>query len=162
MRLFVTSFALLLTACNFTARESVQDFLARNGGAVRGSVTSLPYTPEPTRVDYDAAQLRDPFIPIAAPAHPAHPYVRRGHTLEAYALDALRMVGTVRLGNAIFALVRAPDGVVYQVKPGDGVGQDFGVVLEVADDRLTIVEKVIDSSEPAERSVVIRLSGPAV
>lgn len=162
MRLIILSVALMLTACDFTGRESVQDFIARSGGVVRGSVAPLPPTAEAVHAGYGGAQLRDPFVPAVAPARPPHSYVRKGHPLEAYALEALRMVGTIRVGNATLALVRGPGGTIHQVKPGDGIGQDFGVVLQVTDERLTIVEKVIDSAEPAERTVEIRLSGQRV
>lgn len=66
--------------------------------------------------------------------------------LEKYALGALAMVGTFRDFDtaALWALVKAPDGIVHKVQPGNYVGENFGEILGITEERIDILEIVPD------------------
>lgn len=62
--------------------------------------------------------------------------------MEDYPLDALRMVGTLSRGNQSWAIIQAPDGIVYRVKNGDHMGQNFGMVTDITEENVKLVELI--------------------
>lgn len=119
-----------------------------------------PYLPYP----YEAGTLKDPFayatFVVDAMARqqqrqdvdplfdsgPQPDLDRPREELESYALGALRMVGTFRdfATNDLWALIRAPDGVVHRVREGNYVGQNFGEIYAVREQSIDIQEIVRD------------------
>lgn len=99
--------------------------------------------------EYTADTLRDPF---SAPlgnrdgSGPRPDPNRRKEALEAFPLDALRMVGTIGTGPSTVALVLAPDKVTYRVRVNNYLGQSDGRVASVSADRVEIVELVSDGA----------------
>jgi type IV pilus assembly protein PilP len=82
---------------------------------------------------------------------------RRREPLEAFPLDAITMVGTLQRPNLRFALLRA-DNVVYQVKVGNYVGQNFGIVTRIDENDVAIKEVVQDAAgEWVERATTLQL-----
>ncbi len=82
---------------------------------------------------------------------------RRRESLESYPLDTIVMVGELQRGPSRFALLRA-DGIVYQVKLGNYVGQNFGIVTRIAENELTLKEVVQDAAgEWVERTSTLQL-----
>jgi len=67
--------------------------------------------------------------------HPKEP-------LESYPLDAMRMVGTIGLGNAIEGLIKDPDGVIHRVHVRNYLGQNNGKITGIAEDHIDLVELV--------------------
>ena len=100
-------------------------------------------------IEYTADGLRDPFsAPVGSrdAAGPRPDPNRRKEALEAFPLDALRMVGTIGTGPGQVALVLAPDKVTYRVRVGNFLGQSDGRVVAVAADRVDMVELVSDGA----------------
>lgn len=100
-------------------------------------------------VEYTADTLRDPFSAPVANRDAAGPRPdpnRRKEALEAFPLDALRMVGTIGTGANTIALVLAPDKVTYRVRVNNYLGQSDGRVASVAAERIEIVELVSDGA----------------
>jgi type IV pilus assembly protein PilP len=86
---------------------------------------------------------------------------RRKEPLEAYPLDSMGMVGSVNKQGRPFALLRV-DGLLYQVKPGDYIGQNYGRVLRVSETELMLREVVQDAAgEWIERNSTLQLVQPA-
>ena len=82
---------------------------------------------------------------------------RRREALEAYPLDTITMVGTLQRPNLRYALLRA-DGVVYQTKVGNYVGQNFGLVTRINESEVTLREVVQDAAgEWVERTTTLQL-----
>ena len=82
---------------------------------------------------------------------------RRREPLEAYPIDTITMVGTLQRPNLRYALLRA-DGVVYQVKVGNYVGQNFGLVARIDESEITLKEVVQDAAgEWVERTTTLQL-----
>ena len=68
------------------------------------------------------------------------------------------MVGTLQKGKAIYALVRTPEKDVYQVRAGNYMGQNFGVITGITDSEIRLKELVQDSAgDWTERSSTLQL-----
>ena len=67
---------------------------------------------------------------------------RRKEALEAYPLDALRMVGTLSRDSAVWALVQAPDQTISRVGPGNYLGENYGRVMQIESSAVQLVELV--------------------
>ena len=64
--------------------------------------------------------------------------------LEAFPLDAMAMVGSfVQAGQSV-AIVRV-DNLLYQVRPGAYLGQNYGRVGKIAETEITLREIVQDA-----------------
>jgi type IV pilus assembly protein PilP len=82
---------------------------------------------------------------------------RRKEPLEAYPLDSMAMVGSVNKQGSPFALLRV-DGLLYQVKVGDYVGQNYGRILRISEADLVLREVVQDAAgEWIERNSTLQL-----
>ena len=70
---------------------------------------------------------------------------RRKEPLEAYPLESLKMVGTLRLGGQMYGLVQTKDGLVHRVSPGNYIGQADGKITEITASKISLIEIVPDS-----------------
>lgn len=86
---------------------------------------------------------RSPFSPVrAAPSGTPPDTNRPKEPLEAFPLSALRMKGVVQVQRDRFALVAAPDGVVYKVRVGNYMGTHYGRVMAVHERAIEVKETV--------------------
>ena len=69
---------------------------------------------------------------------------RRREFLETFPVDTMKMVGTIDKGGVSFGMIQI-DRAVYQVKVGQRLGQNFGVVTGVAESAISIKETVQDA-----------------
>ena len=67
---------------------------------------------------------------------------RRKEPLEEYPLDALKMVGTLTRGKRALAVIQAPDGTVHQAIVGNHLGQNFGRITKISEDKIELIEKI--------------------
>ncbi len=82
---------------------------------------------------------------------------RRREPLEAYPVDTITMVGTLQRPNLRYALLRA-DGLVYQIKVGNYIGQNFGIVTRIDENEVALKEVVQDAAgEWVERATTLQL-----
>jgi type IV pilus assembly protein PilP len=82
---------------------------------------------------------------------------RRKEPLEAYPLDGMSMVGSLDKQGQPYALLRV-DGLLYQVKIGDHLGQNYGRVLRIAETEMVLREVVQDAAgEWVERNSTLQL-----
>ena len=82
---------------------------------------------------------------------------RRKEPLEAFPLDAMSMVGSVNRKGAPYALLKVDD-LLYQVKVGDYLGQNYGKILKITETEITLREIVQDAAgEWIERPTTLQL-----
>jgi type IV pilus assembly protein PilP len=82
---------------------------------------------------------------------------RRKEPLEAYPLDSMSMVGSLNKQGMPYALLRV-EGLLYQVKAGDYLGQNYGRILKVSETELVLREVVQDAAgEWIERNTSLQL-----
>jgi len=82
---------------------------------------------------------------------------RRKEPLEAYPLDSMSMVGSVVRNGRPYALLRV-DNLLYQVKPGDYLGQNYGKITKISETDVSLREIVQDAAgEWTERPSALQL-----
>jgi hypothetical protein len=88
---------------------------------------ALPKEPEAgpllPPLSYDAKGRRDPFVPISL-----------AKDTPGLSVTALKLAGVIR-GRTLLALVEAPNGLGYILKPGDTLGD--GRVTEITQSAVT-------------------------
>jgi type IV pilus assembly protein PilP len=68
------------------------------------------------------------------------------------------MVGTMQRDRTMYALVRTPERDLYQVRAGNYLGQNFGVVTGITDNEIKLRELVQDGAgDWTERSSALQL-----
>ena len=86
---------------------------------------------------------------------------RRKEPLEAYPLDSMSMVGSVTRNGRQYALLRV-DKLLYQVKQGDYLGQNYGKIMKISETDLSLREIVQDAAgEWIERMTDLQLQEKA-
>ena len=153
-----------LAGCGGESHQDLRAWMADQGKGARGRVDPLPQIKPYEPFAYNAFDLPDPFKPRkiepnrGAGNKLAPDITRRKEPLEAYPLESLSMVGTLQQGKTIYALVRTPEKDVYQVRPGNYLGQDYGVITAVMDGEIRLKELVQDSAgDWTERSSTLQL-----
>jgi type IV pilus assembly protein PilP len=69
---------------------------------------------------------------------------RRKEPLEAFPLDSMSMVGSVNKQGRPYALLRV-DNLLYQVKVGDYLGQNYGKITKIDETEVALREIVQDA-----------------
>jgi type IV pilus assembly protein PilP len=100
--------------------------------------------PKVTGVEFEGRGPFDSFVKAPEPPLPptAMPDPHPTEELEHYALDSLRLLGSVEHAGRRWALLRSPDGVVHRVRAGNYVGRHNGKVIAVYEDRVLLSELV--------------------
>jgi type IV pilus assembly protein PilP len=158
---------LLLGGCS-ARQDELRGWMDGQRRDVKPNVTPLAapkkFDPEP----YSSAQAVDPFsaqklsVALKQEARQTNSLLaaemnRRKEPLEAYPLDSMSMVGSVARGGRPFALLRV-DNLLYQVKVGDYLGQNFGRVTRIAETEVALREVVQDAAgEWIERTANLQL-----
>jgi type IV pilus assembly protein PilP len=155
--------SLLFAGCANTEHSDLKEFVAQSEQGLRGRVEALPLVASQEAMTYSAAELPDPFRPSSAKPSLAlrtagdwRPPEPR-EMLEAYPLDALKMVGTMERKGTRWALIKTPDSTVHRVTVGNRIGQNFGAIAMVADTGVTLQEHVEDGSGWSERTASLQL-----
>ena len=82
---------------------------------------------------------------------------RRKEPLESFPLDAMVMVGSLIRQGQLVALVRV-DNLLYQVRAGNYLGQNYGRITKVSETEVTMREIVQDAAgEWIERPATLQL-----
>ena len=82
---------------------------------------------------------------------------RRKEPLEAFPLDSMALVGSIVKAGLPVALVKV-DNLLYQVKLGNYLGQNFGRVTKINETEVTLREIVQDAvGEWIERAATLQL-----
>lgn len=158
-----------LSGCGSSANISELDArLQEIKARPRGRIDPPPEFKPIATYAYAAHQLRSPFSPpvdqeiIAAPdGRNVEPDMGRPKEyLERFALDSLRMVGTIaRPGGELQALISDPSGAVTRVRSGSYMGKNFGRVMDVSETRVSLLEIVPDGRDGwVERSSNVAIS----
>ena len=148
--------AMLLAGCGDSDVREVRDWMEQVKRDTRPAVKPLPEPKDFLPYAYGARQAVDPFNPskllgelaraAATSNNPNQPDLQRPREqLETYPLDTMQMVGTMEKGGVRFALLQV-DRSLYQVRTGQRIGQNFGVVTHVGDDAVDIREVVQDAA----------------
>lgn len=160
----------LLAGCG-AENEELQGWMERQRREVKPSVSPLSPPKKFEAQPYTSAQAVDPFsnqkLSVALKLEARQPSSvlgaelnRRKEPLEAYPLDSMSMVGSVNKGVPM-ALLRV-DNLLYQVKPGDHIGQNYGRITKITETQIELREVVQDAAgEWIERATTLQLQEKA-
>jgi len=155
---------LLVAGCGGESHQDLRAWMQEQGKGARGKLDPLPQVKPYEPFAYNAFDLPDPFKPrkiepVKSGGTLAPDLNRRKEPLEAFPLESLQMVGTMQRGPSTFALVRTTDKDIYQVRIGNYLGQNFGVIVGITDNEIRLKELVQDGSgDWTERSSALQLA----
>lgn len=167
LRRLSACFALLLVAACSQGTSDLKTFVAEVRSRPSAPIEPIPQIESYTPYTYRASARREPFTApidtretVARSTSDLRPNIDRPMgPLEAFPLDALRMVGTISANGVDYALIQAPDGVIYRVTRDDHLGQNYGEIVTVSDNGVALVEIVPDGMGGyMKRSASIALS----
>ena len=139
-----------LLGCAQDEHQDIKAWMADASRDMHGRVQPIPEIKAFPIVSYDAGDLLEPFNPTKVVPEKRTggggiqpDFDRPREPLEAYPLESLKMVGVVRKNKVLHALIQV-DGTVYQVRPGNHLGQNFGVITSISEAQVNIKELVQD------------------
>lgn len=155
---------LVLTACQGGKGDDLDKFIEESGKTMRPKVDPLPEVKPYVPLEYNAdGSLVNPFRArkaISEGAGKLQPNMDRPREpLEAYPLESLKFVGSIEKSQLRYALIKTPDNSIQQVKVGNYLGQNFGMVVEINESGVMLKEIVQDdlSGDWIERSAGVEL-----
>ena len=149
-----------LAACSGEGHDDLKQWMADNSKDLRGSVPKLPEVLPYQPVPYDVEGMLDPFKPNkiepesknrqgAANGGAFQPDFDarelRNSLLEKYPIESLRMIGFLNINKKPMAVIQVEDKV-KQIKVGDYIGLDFGMVTQISDREVELRELIQDSA----------------
>ena len=175
MPLVVLLSSLLLGACAGSEQEDLLSWMQRERDSIRPSVAPIPEPGKFEPSEYTSGALLEPFsneklasilrsgqsLPAGSSALIEAELSRRKQPLEAFPLDTMKMVGSINKKGRLVALVKV-DQLLYQVSPGSYLGQNYGRVLNISENEMTLREVVQDAAgEWIERPAALQLQEEA-
>lgn len=171
-RLLASTLLLALLAGCGAENEELQAWMDRQRREVKPNVSPLSPPKKFEAQPYTSMQAVDPFsnqkLTVALKQEARQPNSmlaaelnRRKEPLEAYPLDSMVMVGSVAKQAQPFALLRV-DNLLYQVKLGDHLGQNYGRITKITETQIELREIVQDAAgEWIERPATLQLQEKA-
>ena len=169
--IFLATFAFMLSACSSSSQDELQQWMVSERNSIRPSVTPIP---EPSKFDpqaYAGESLEEPFssaklasilrsgqsVPLSNSSLIEPELNRRKQPLESFPLDVMSMVGSLSQQSQLVALVKV-DELLYQVRPGNYLGQNYGRVEQITETEVILREIVQDASgEWTQRPAALQL-----
>lgn len=156
--------SILLVACSTGDHEDLREWMNTVAQDSKARIPPLPMVEPYEAVSYDVANLLDPFKPAKV-----GPEDKKGgggfrpdldrpkEPLELYPLESLKYVGVMTRKKMWYAIIQV-DSTLYQVKVGNYMGQNFGVVVNISESEITLRELVQDSAgDWVERTSTLQL-----
>lgn len=147
-KIICSLFLLVLAGCGSESHlKKAEQFVAQVESEPPPKVEPLPEVHPQQKIKYIEQNMRNPFTP------PQPEQVNPGlspdtnrpkEALEQFPLDSLRMVGTITQDDRQWALISAPDKTIYKVTTGSHMGQNYGRIDKISDNRIDIVETIPD------------------
>jgi len=163
--------ALVLAGCGTSSQEEVQQWMTEQRAQTKPRVQPIPEPKKFTPQAYTQETAIDPFSSqkltqalkrettqsTSSAALLAPELARRKEPLESYPLDTVTMVGSLVKQGQPVALVKV-DNLLYQVHPGNYLGQNYGRIMKVAETEVVLREIVQDAAgEWTERTATLQL-----
>ena len=169
MRKLLVLICIVLASCSSGGdHEELRQWMSDAAKDVRGKIPPLPEVKPYEPVAYDAGNLVDPFRPSRIGSERkkgggggTQPDMDRPREpLEAFPLESLKFVGVMtKKNNSSYAIIQV-DGSLYQVRAGNYLGQNFGVITKIVESEVTLKELVQDAAgDWTERVSTLQLQG---
>lgn len=157
----------VLAGCSSDGMDDLREFVKTAHAGRQPKIEPLPEIKPQEPFTYAAEKLPDPFssrnlksqVAQASGSGPRPDLNRRKEPLEEYPLDSLKMVGTLSRGKQSWAVIQAPDGTVHRAGVGNHMGQNFGTITRITEDKIDLVELVQGTlGDWVERQVSVALA----
>jgi type IV pilus assembly protein PilP len=160
-----------LAACGSSNRDEIQAWMNAQKAEIKPRVQPIPEPKKFTPENYTQEGATDPFSKekltqalkresaqsTSNAALVAPELARRKEPLESFPLDSMKMVGSLMKQGQPVALVRV-DNLLYQVRPGNYLGQNYGRITKVGETEVELREIVQDAAgEWIERTATLQL-----
>lgn len=161
----------LLAGCGSSSEDDIRQWMVEERNQTRPKVAPIPAPKQFKPEAYTNANAMEPFSKekltqalkrdsnqvAANGALVAPELARRKEPLEAFPLDAMNVVGSIYNAGQPVALVKV-DNLLYQVKVGSYLGQNYGRVTKISETEVTLREIVQDAvGEWIERVATLQL-----
>jgi type IV pilus assembly protein PilP len=165
----------LLTGCLGAEQEDLRQWMTEQRNATRPNVPPIsdpkrfspaPYTLEASLEPFNIDKLtqalkRDSNQATTNEGLVAPELNRRKEPLEAFPLDTMSLVGNLTSAGKPVALIKV-DALLYQVKVGNYLGQNYGKITQVTETEVLLREIVQDAGgEWIERQASLQLQEKA-
>lgn len=169
--LFLACLTVLLSACVSSKEDDIREWMVQERNQTKPRVQPIsapkqfvpePYTNASTIEPFSNQKLttalkRDAAQAASNGALVAPELARRKEPLESFPLDSMSLVGSIIKAGQPVALVKV-DNLLYQVKPGNYLGMNFGRVMKINETEVTLREIVQDAvGEWIERVATLQL-----
>lgn len=168
--LLMAAVALTLSACYGNNQDDLSAWMSEQRATVHPGVEPVsaptPFKPQAYRGVGAISPFSDAKLSVLLRAESASPLTsalmaaemqRRKEPLELVPLDTITMVGILERGQERVALVRS-DNLLYQVRTGNYMGQNYGRVMGITETQIALREIVQDEAgEWIERTSALQL-----
>lgn len=159
-RLILFALCAILGACTGGEHEDLKQWMAESSKDMRGNIPKLPEVLPYQPVPYEVEALLDPFKAgkiepesksrqgagkggVFQPDFEAREL--RNSLLEKYPVESMKMIGYLNVNKQPMAVLQVEDKV-KQIKVGDYIGLDFGMVTKITDKDVELRELIQDSA----------------
>jgi type IV pilus assembly protein PilP len=162
---------LLLAGCSSSSEEELRQWMAEQKSQTKPKVAPISEPKQFKPESYTQVTAIDPFSnqkltqalkrdaaqTVVSGALIAPELARRKEALESFPLDTMVLVGSLIKAGQPVALVKV-DNLLYQVRPGNYLGQNYGRVTKIVETEVSLREIVQDAAgEWIERTATLQL-----
>ncbi len=170
-KMAVLAAALVLAGCGASGDDELRQWMTEQKSQTRPKVAPIAAPKQFVPESYGQVTAIEPFsnqkltqalkresIQAAANGALLAPELaRRREALESFPLDTMTLVGSMTKAGQPVALVKV-ENLLYQVRPGNYLGQNYGRVTRIAETEITLREIVQDATgEWIERAATLQL-----
>jgi type IV pilus assembly protein PilP len=171
IKLALVALALILAGCSASSEDELRQWMAEQKSQTRPRVDPISEPKQFKPESYTQVTAIEPFSnqkltqalkrestqAAANGALIAPELARRKEALESFPLDAMTLVGSLTKAGQPVALVKV-DNLLYQVRPGNYLGQNYGRVTKISETEVTLREIAQDAAgEWIERTATLQL-----
>jgi type IV pilus assembly protein PilP len=166
---------MLLSACGAHSEDELRDWVVEERNQTRPRVKDIPSPKKFVPELYANTSAVDPFSSTKLTQAFKHELsqtvtnsalitpelTRRKEPLESFSLDTMVLVGHLTKEGQPVALVKV-DNLLYQVKPGNHLGQNYGKAIKITETQVSLREIVQDATGAwVERTATLGLQEKA-
>lgn len=170
-RLTLVAIVVTLVGCSASSEDELHQWMAEQKSQTRPKVAPISEPKQFKPESYTQVTAIEPFSnqkltqalkrestqAAANGALIAPELARRKEALESFPLDAMVLVGSLVKAGQPVALVKV-DNLLYQVRPGNHLGQSYGRVTKISETEVTLREIAQDAvGEWIERTATLQL-----
>jgi type IV pilus assembly protein PilP len=157
--LTMLSISLVLAGCDAAGQQELEDWMKEQRAATKPNVPKIAEPKKFVPETYKVETAPDPFSNVkltqalkkdsaqvtANAALIAPELSRRKEALESFPLDTMSMVGSMVKQGQPVALLQV-DKLLYQVRAGNYLGQNYGRITKITESEITLREIVQDAA----------------